>query len=410
MAEGQGPVSIERVPAPQTRSSDQQSGPVPQPTSGSLSHAGSPTLPTTVLRLQQTVGNRAVQRILLQRDSKPVDLPVDRNEVELLGARLKMQQIDLASFLGDAKKDVDNIRGYFEWVLGVYARCHGHYALVLAQAGAQADTAQKWVDFIFGVAVGVSAGLLAEAMIAGLAAEAALEVVAEVGAEIVEGGITTAVKPQVPKPVPLKGAGPEFKQIQALENLDKLNSVVLRMAIPGVMVYQDPIVQSERLIAELRVIQAGGQRRMSDDEIRESHLKLMRFSLSSLQLDARLQEAKAKFDALRVRYTGKQAPSDARCEQDIWIPWLAEQDIDTFFAPTLMNELIRRHLADIGLAGWDKPGGRLGVKVDTGETNPFSEPRPGDVLGPVDVARKLKAAAGAAKAELPTYWKDVFLG
>jgi hypothetical protein len=136
----------------------------------------------------------------------------------------------------------------------------------------------------------------------------------------------------------------------------------------------------------------------------------MRFSLQSLQLDMRVQEAKAKFDALRARYTAKQAPSDARCEQDIWIPWLAGQSIDTFFAPTLMSELIRRHLVDIGLAGWDSPGGRLNVKVGTDEGNPFSEPRPGDVLEPMAVARNLKAAAGATTGSLPAYWRDVFLG
>jgi hypothetical protein len=33
----------------------------------------------------------------------------------------------------------------------------------------------------------------------------------------------------------------------------------------------------------------------------------------------------ARFDALRTAYNGKQPPSDMRCEQDIWIPWIAQQ-------------------------------------------------------------------------------------
>jgi hypothetical protein len=143
--------------------------------------------------------------------------------------------------------------------------------------------------------------------------------------------------------------------------------------------------------------------------MRDLWLKLMHFSLKSLQMEATIQDAKAKFEALRARYTGKQAPSDQRCEQDIWIPWLAKQDVDTFFAPTLFNEGIRRHLVDIGLAGWDSPGGRLNVRVGVREGAPWGEPSGREVLASQAVCRDLKAAAAAAAPSLPAYWRDVYL-
>jgi hypothetical protein len=415
--------SYDQSPEPQQVGRDEADAPVGFQTVGdsparsvAAPDAGDapPLRPADLIRLQQTAGNQAVARILLQRGpgtaARPkAPTPVPRDDVELMGAKLKMRSIDLSTFLEDAKKDVENIRGYFDWVTGVYSRCHGHYELVLSQAGAQAETAQKWVDFIFGVATGIGIGVMSEVIIAAKATEMGVELLAEAGAEVVEGAVGAVVKPEIPKPVPLKESAPEFKQIMALQNLDKLNQAVLGMAVPGATVYQDPIVQCERLIAELRVIEAGGERRMTDDEVRDRYLKLMQFSLRSLDLDRKVQEAKAKFEALRARYSGKQAPSDQRCEQDIWIPWLAKQNLNTFFAPTLMNELIRHHLADIGLTGRDKPGGRLGVKVDPIEGSPFGEPRAGEIQDHMKVAQDLKAAAAAAQGALPAYWNDVFL-
>jgi hypothetical protein len=378
--------------------------------------------PAAVLRIQQAAGNQAVNR-MLQRSGKtatnnfhfqnlfPIGGVIPRNDVELMGAQLKMREVDLATLVADAKRDVENIRGYFGWVTGVYRRCYGHYELVLSQASAEAESTQKWVDFIFGVATGVTVGVLSEVTIAAKATELSVELLAEVGAEIAEGGIGQLIKPEVQKPTPEKDAAPEFKEIQALKNLDELNIQVLNLAVPGAGVYHDPIVQCERLIAELRVIEAGGDRRMSDDDIREAHLKLMKFSLQSLQVENTVTEAKAKFDALRANYSGKQAPGDARCEQDIWIPWLAHQNIDTFFAPTLFHEHIRRHLADIGLVGWDAPGGRLNVRVGTLIDKPFVqlEPRAPELLEKQNICRNLKSAAAGAATSLPTYWKEVFL-
>jgi hypothetical protein len=383
--------------------------PSPEPRTEAATQAGpGPATPDAVIRLQQTAGNQAVGRIL-QRSGKTATTPVPRNEVELMGAQLKMRKVELDELVRDAKKDVENIRAYFAWVTDVYRRCHGHYDLVLSQANAEAESTQKWVDFIFGVATGITVGALAEVTIAAKATELGVELLAEVGAEVVEGGIGALAKPEIQKPTPQKDAAPEFKEIQALKSLDKLNTAVLDMAVPGADVYHEPIVQTERLIADLRVIEAGGTSRMSDTDIREQHLKLMKFSLQSVQLETTVKEAKAKFDALRAKYMAKQAPSDARCEQDIWIPWLANQNIDTFFAPTLFHEHIRRHLADIGLVGWDSPGGRLNLKVGTADGNPFGEPRAPELLEKQNICRNLKSAAAGAAASLPAYWKDVFL-
>lgn len=365
-------------------------------------------------------GNHHLQKVMAQLNSpqtselqrapnvsKEQNLPAPRNEIELIGMRLKSRQVDLQYFLTNAKSDVERVRHYFEWVNGVYTRCYGHYKLVLAQANAEADSAQAWIDFIVGVLTGVSVGVLFELTLAARATEMGIELLSEAGAEMVEGGLGRVIKLEVPKATLLEELTPELKQIRSLQNLDRLNATVLAMAIPGAYVYTDPIIQAERLTAELRVAEAGGKRRMSDTEIKEQYLKLMNFELKSVQMESALKNAESKFALLR-EYANKPAPTDQRCEQDIWIPWLAKQNIDTFLTPILFNGLIRRHLVDIGLAGWESKGGRLNVKVGDIKSGLF-EPRASEIIEVETICRELKAAAAKEAATLPAYWKNVFL-
>jgi hypothetical protein len=342
--------------------------------------------------------------------SKEDELPAPRNEIELIGMRLKSRQIDLLSFLTEAKTDIENIRKYFEWVNGVYTRCYDHYKLVLDQVKAELETAQKWFDFIFGLVVGVSIGLMSEALFVAEGAALFLELVVEVGAEITE-GLIGLIKPDIPKPKLLNSLAPEFKQVQSLQILDRLNTVVLKMAIPGTFTYTDPIVQCERLSAELRIIEThkkNAARRIPDADIRTMYLKLMLFDLRTKMAETEIDKSKKEFDLLRVLYTGKAAPSDQRCEQDIWIPWIAHQDINTFFAPVIFNEQIRHHLVDIGLVGWEGKGGRLNIKVGDLRSSLF-EPSAGELIEKQDIVNDMHNASVAEAALLPNYWQDVFL-
>lgn len=186
-----------------------------------------------------------------------------RNEIELLGTRLKIHQINIATFLRTTNEDINNIRNYFKWLNDVYARCYGHYALVINQADAEAQTEQAWLDIASGVTIGVAVGLIGEAAIAGLAAKAALESVAEVAGELVEGGIGSRVKFEVLRPIVATELAPALKEVQSLKKLDQLNAAILPATVAS-SVYLDPIVQAERLTTELRVAEAGGARRMTD--------------------------------------------------------------------------------------------------------------------------------------------------
>lgn len=329
-----------------------------------------------------------------------------RNEIELLGSRLKINQINLTSFLRDANADITNIRAYFKWLNDVYARCYQHYALVIAQAGAEAQTEQAWLDFASGVAIGATVGLISEAAIAGRVAEKALESVTEVAAEFAEGGIGSFAKFDVPKPA-LSTDAPALKQVATLAKLDELNAAVLPAAISGSL-YLDPIVQSERLTAELRVAEAGGARRMSDADVQEMRLKLMRFEVSSSQSDRVVTTAAAAFDALRKRYQGQQPPSDQRTEQDIWIPWITQQSgapqLNLFITPVLSRTVLANHLVDIGLAGRGAPGGRLNADISQSRRT-----KPDDILTTKEPHQQLILGARAEAPAIPPFWAKLLL-
>lgn len=330
-----------------------------------------------------------------------------RNEVELLGSRLKINQINLTSFLRDANADITNIRAYFKWLNDVYARCYQHYALVIAQAGTEAQTEQAWLDFASGVAIGATVGLISEAAIAGRAAEKAIESVTEVAAELAEGGIGSFAKFDVPKPALTSDSAPALKQVATLAKLDELNAAVLPAAI-GASLYLDPIVQSERLTAELRVAEAGGARRMSDADVQQMRLKLMRFEVSSSQSDRVVTTAVAAFDALRKRYTGRQPPSDQRTEQDIWIPWITQQSgapqLNLFITPVLSRTVLANHLVDIGLAGRGAPGGRLNADISQSRRT-----KPDDIMTTKEPHQQLILGARAEAPAIPPFWAKLLL-
>lgn len=282
----------------------------------------------------------------------------------------------------------------------------------MKQAKEQADTQQAWTDFVSGVVTGIAIGLFAEALLPLEAASKALEYTAEVGAELVEGGVARVTKIDAPALAPPLDLNPAFKQLMALQQLDKLNALVLSMAVPGAYIYSDPRVEAERISAELRVAEAGEQRRMSEADVQQSYLKLMRFETASLEMDARLKEAIPTFDALRKAYMGKQAPTDQRCEQDIWIPWIAKQNPgeEGFWSlgPVLNREIFRNHFVDIGLAARGTRGGRLNADVDTHNADAEYDPDAHAIVT-VSTSEELVLGAKSALEDLPAYWNDVFL-
>ena len=349
----------------------------------------------------------------MQRDpskAKPA-LPVPLESVEAIGTRLAARQSNLNQHLVTSKEDIGSIRSYFGSVNGVYKRSHDHHAMVVAQAKAQAETKQQWVDFAVGVGTGIAVGLMSEALIAGKLAEAAYETVAEVGAELVEGGIARAFKPEVPKVELLPELAPEFKQIRSLQTLDDLNVAVLQLAAPGTFTFTDPMVQTERLSAELRLISAGADadhRRMSDDDIRSKFDKLKKFDAASANSNTQLETARAAFAKLRSALASAPPLTDAQVEQDIWIPWIMAQDIDTFFAPTIFSALMRNHFADIGLTG------RLGVIPLGNQDSLFGQFWPNNPTTEqehrvVNSYKDFKDAAGREGKLLAAFWNKVFL-
>jgi len=361
------------------------------------------------------VAPTSAQTTSLQRQTRPgtkPELPVPMESVEAVRAALTARQAGLNDFLTVAKQDVANIRSHFSFVNGVYRRCFDHHALVVAQANAQAQSKQAWVDFAFGVGVGVGVGLMSEVLIAGKLAEAAYETVAEVGAEMVEGGVSRFVKPEVPKAELVPDLAPELKQITSLQKLDELNGILVGVAVPGTYVYTEPLVQSERILAELRLTAAGvsaQDRTLTDTEVRERFAKLAKFEMASSRLDLQLAATRAAFDKLREAYFARPALTDELVEQDIWIPWIAAQDVDTFFAPTPFNKLIRQHLRDISMYSRLGAGGLPHYDSLLGAEVWPSNPATDEERAVVGSYQRQKARASAESARLPAFWNKVFL-
>jgi hypothetical protein len=138
----------------------------------------------------------------------------------------------------------------------------------------------------------------------------------------------------------------------------------------------------------------------------------VRFELESLKLEAALKAVEAKFEALRVAYAGKQAPSDQRCEQDIWIPWIAKQSpvSESFFSlgSILSNKVLKNHFVDIGLATRGTRGGRLNADIEEPHTQWVKDERY-STMTVWSPEQQLHGGAAAAAPDIPAYWKDVFL-
>jgi hypothetical protein len=347
-----------------------------------------------------------VQRSTVQRaPTKPLVPSV--NDIEILGTRLKTRQLNLSAFTKNATQDINSLREYFKWVNSIYRRCYDHYQLVINQAAAEAQTEQAWLDYASRAAIGITVGLVGEAIIAGRAAEKALEGIAEVSGEFIEGGISANVKFDVPVPKIAPELSPALRQVQSLQKLDDLSAAVLPMA-KGSQVYTDAIVGTERISADLRVGEAGGKRRMTDSEIQQEHLKLMRFELASFQSDREVDAVAARFDALRAAYGGKQPPADMRCEQDIWIPWIAQQSGEAirnvFVTPVLSRPVLANHLVDIGLAARGGAGGRLNADISKSRRT-----KPDDIMSTLEPHQQLIVGARAENPALPQVWRAIFL-
>lgn len=378
------------------------------------------------VQLQRAVGNHEVQRLLQATSEKPPGrvlrptvqraptkpLAPSVNDIEILGTKLKTRQLNLSIFTRSATQDINALREYFRWVNSVYRRCYDHYDLVIKQAAAEAQTEQAWLDYASGAAIGITVGLAAEGVIAaaakaGLAAEKSLEAVGEVAGEFIEGGISANVKFDVPVPKIAPELSPALRQVQTLQKLDDLCATVLPMAT-GSQVYTDAIVGTERISADLRVAEAGGKRRMTDSGIQQEHLKLMRFELASFQSDREVDAAATRFDALRTAYSVKQPPSDVRCEQDIWIPWIAQQSGEAirnvFVTPVLSRPVLANHLVDIGLAARGGPGGRLNADISKSRRT-----KPDDLMSTLEPHQQLIIGARAENPALPGVWRAIFL-
>lgn len=140
------------------------------------------------------------------------------------------------------------------------------------------------------------------------------------------------------------------------------------------------------------------------------HLKLMKIELItfSSQSDRQVAAAATTFNELRTRYSSQQPPQDQRCEQDVWIPWIAQQSGEgtrnIFVTHVLNRTVLANHLVDIGLAARGTVGGRLNSDISDSRMS-----KPGDIMSTREPHQQLIVGARSEAGLLPMYWARMFL-
>jgi hypothetical protein len=160
---------------------------------------------------------------------------------------------------------------------------------------------------------------------------------------------------------PADAMHPAFKQVRGLQQIDRMASMVLGMAIGAPQVYADTAVSAERLIGELRVKQAGGEREANDANVASIAAQLRQLGADATPMDQQLADAQAKLDVVRDM-AGRDLPSEPRVEYDLWMVWVASLTDTSGRGPahSLNNSKIEQHFMDIKFDDEMGLGGRLG--------------------------------------------------
>jgi hypothetical protein len=154
---------------------------------------------------------------------------------------------------------------------------------------------------------------------------------------------------------------PAIKQLQGLQQIDRMSTMVLGMGARAPQIYADTAVAAERLVGELRVREANGKREANDQQVTSLADQLRQLDTEAQPLDQQLKEAQAKLDVVRDM-AGRDLPSEPRVEFDLWIVWIAALTDTTGWGPAraLNNSKLEQHFMDIKFDDEMGLGGRLG--------------------------------------------------
>lgn len=323
--------------------------------------------------------------MFLQRAPGPGgDVPA-RGEMESIRDQAVKRNQDLGTFLKRVSDGtIPRLRAYYAGLNSLYAGKYDVYTHVLSDAGKHAQSEQQVVNFLWGAVSAIAISAFAEVVVpaeafAALATRysvssaAARTAALNVGSNVPSSAASTFLIPYTAPGLnvrPTESLNPAFKQIAALQQVDRVSSLALGMASPAPQGYANSGIAAERIIGELRVREAKGAREQSDTQLNQVAAQLRQADKDAAEMDKSLVQAEETIREIEER-AGQALPTGARVEYDMWITWIAaltEADGGWYPAHNLNNSFLKKHFTEIGLDNELGVGGKM-------DATPFLNPR-----------------------------------
>jgi len=262
-------------------------------------------------------------------------------------------------------RTVDTLKSSLTAADQTYANAYANYAKSVRGARAEALNQKDNWEILAGIGIGVGVGLIAEAAVAyGLAAgwkvlaTATGKVAVGVAGETAEAGLGLGAKGLIDvqgTDLEPGGLSPDARNSQTWERLSRLYRSVL-----GIQLHTQylPLVLGnvEYALGQFRLLEAGAQAEMSQDELVDMAESLNQAAAHLTQLNAELSEKLNGLSQLQAQAQAAPRYSEQEMECDIWILWMSTLSADQ--SNDLDLDAIEDRLHEIGVLG---PNSLLGV-------------------------------------------------
>ncbi len=249
---------------------------------------------------------------------------------------------------------------------GQYGNAYQRYEQVIRAARAEAQNQERWIAICVGIGTGVlmnvGAAFILPSSAAGwfalTAEELATAAASGLGQAVVGAPVSAGIMELLSVPgtnLEPGGLDPNVLELRIWRRVSDLYRSGLTVA-PAAVNLHFLSTASEYLLGEIRVHVAGGETHMTEDEVLDLMVDLVRGDTSMARRDAQLTNSLTSLGELQAAAEGLSLSdySVEQMESDIWVLWMSG-----LTDPSVLDlDAIEDHLLDIGVLG---PSSRLGV-------------------------------------------------
>ena len=356
------------------------------------------TEPTAAERVKsaQTGAQPMVQRAPDEPEFTPAEVTQYRGRINAGRSSAQDFTDKFNQFLDNAGRFITAYRGKASWVNGSYTLAYGHHTTLVGQLGASAAADQILANLAVGLALNVLTGGVAEIL-------ETMDVIGHAAAfwgdQLVNTVAGAVAAPNIPAPVTTATSAPAFKELKGLQKLDELNQHAFKLASDGSRAIVKVLLEAGKLQDAL-MAPAGDAGSIEKTQFVQRMDTLGTLFDQIPPATTQIVAGNAKFDTLWATFFQSPWPSDMKCEQDIWIVWMAEQKtydnpempthegllgaFDEMITPKLLRKReFQDHMFAIG-----------GDAADVASHN---------------LDTMIKFAAEGRKPKIATYWASVFM-